>query len=261
VHDGGIALQHHAPAICRDFEARRTRRLARSGYHQRRHAGGKVEVRRHVVLDLDLVKASEAADSERAPRRAEEPDQRIEQVRRLIDEQAPSFAQKAAAPGALGVIGFGAEKVGGLPDHALDAAELAALEQRLQPAKSGIGAVIVHHAEQRALGCRDARVDREHLVANAAVHAERLLDQNVATGEQRLLGEREVRQVRRGDDDGVDPGQRRELGRANGRDGKRRAALAVEVGHGGQAGAWNGALCQRASVSSAGVADPDDADT
>ena len=133
-----------------DFKPIGSGRLARAGDECARRAASIFDIGRHVVLDLDVMPAAEPAECAHTNRHAADPLPQIEIVRRLIEQNAAAVRRPCRAPRTGIVITLRAQPIGDDDAGALDAAQLAGVNQPLHFPISGVGALIEHGAERPA---------------------------------------------------------------------------------------------------------------
>ncbi len=173
----GAVLDHDLAEITRYLEAVRARRFTGGRDEDAGRAGLVLEVGGHLVFDLDVVKAAEAAEGTHARRHAEEPLPEVYLMRRLVQEHAPSLARPRRAPASAPVVGRGAEPIGDDPVDAAELAEIPSRDQLLELRVARVGALIEHLGEDLAL-FRSALVSADHSLRICLVHGERLLHQH-----------------------------------------------------------------------------------
>ena len=158
------------------------------------------EIGGDVVLDFNLVKATELTEAAHARRHSEQPLQHVEIVQALIEQYSAAFAFPSRAPRTAGVISLAPKPIRVDPVHAGDFAEVAVADQRADFFVTRFDAQLKHAAEHE-LGIFQMRGDE--LFRVGFVSGDRLLDHQVQSRLERRDAERRVLIMRRGDDDRV----------------------------------------------------------
>ena len=245
-------------AFASDFEAVGAGGFAGGGDEHARGAVGEFHVRGDVVFDLDFVVFAETAMGADAHGHAENPLEKIEVMRALVEKDAAALAGPGGAPAAGGVVGLGAKPVGDDPIYTADLAEFAGADEIADFLVIRVGALVEHRREDLFF----IFMRGEEAFAVGFVDRDRLLDHDVQTGLEGVDAERGVLVMRRGDDDGVDEtGIDHLLGGGEGRDLRElRAPSGVGFSDGGESEAWNFAGEDAVGVGGAHVAHADDTD-
>ena len=123
-----------------------------------------------------------------------EPLQQIQLMRALIEQHTAALAIPRCAPRPGIVVALRAIPVRHNPDHALDFAQCAAVNQRLRLAVDAVRALVEHHAEgQFGMLIRL----RDHVPHLQGVHARRLFAQDMLSMAERLNRQRRMLIMRR----------------------------------------------------------------
>ena len=145
------------------------------------HAGravGELQEGGHVILDLHVMPLALVGKGMHLGRQAAQPLQQIQLVGALVEQHAATLALPGGTPCTGVIVVLGAVPVGDDPVHALDLADLAAVDHFLHLAVDAVGALIEHH---RKHAVRMLVRSGHHVAHLQGVHAGRLLAQHVQT--------------------------------------------------------------------------------
>ena len=177
-----------------DLKAVGAGRVGGGGHEHAGRAVGILDVRGHVVLNLDVVPLALLAERAHLGGHAADPLPQVEVVRALVQQNAAAFAFPRRAPRAGIVVALGAEPVGDDPVGAADRAHFTAGNDFLHLAVHAVGALVEHDGEC-LVGLRRHLV---HLPHGLGIHARGLLADHVQIVRQRGNHQRRMQIVGRG---------------------------------------------------------------
>jgi hypothetical protein len=194
--------------IAEDLEPVGTGDVVRAGDERARGAVAVVDQRGDLVLHRDVPADPISELGIDGLRDAADPLPEVELVRRLVDEDAAPLAAPGGAPRTGVVVPLRPPPGGDDPVGAPDRADLAGLDDLLEPTVERVHALVEHDAEGE-LRLRGG--ERDEIVRLLRVHAGRLVDERVDSAAERRDAHLRVQVVRHGRDDRVDVAARDHL--------------------------------------------------
>ena len=201
-----VVLEHQFPEIADDFESVRTRQLRRRDDQMADHAAWMLEIRRHLVLDLDIVVFADMRMTGYQVRQPEQPLVHIERMRALIGQNAAAFAGPSSAPAPAVVIRLGTEPFGMNPRRPRQPAKRAACQQFLQLGVAGQRPFLEHDGElQLRILLLGGLVGVDHLPRGVDMDRDRLLAHDVDASLKRFHRDARMIVMRHRDDHQLQP--------------------------------------------------------